>query len=90
MLEKDDVFKAEGKLYCVLDITNYNGHEYCMCNEMQDEKTFGANYRVFENFDDGIEHVEEDDLLNTLAPIFSANINTAIYSEDSEETGEEN
>ena len=66
MIEKDDVFEADDKLYVVLESINYNGHEYCLCNEMQDEKTFGATYRVFENFDDGIELVEDDDLLNKI------------------------
>ena len=41
MIEKDDVFTVEDKLYVAIDLLNYNGHEYCLCNEMQDEKTFG-------------------------------------------------
>ena len=83
MIEKDDVFEADDKLYVVLESINYNGHEYCLCNEMQDEKTFGATYKVFEIFDDGIEPVEDDDLLNNvLSPMFSNNVNIAMYKED--------
>jgi hypothetical protein len=82
MIEKDDVFRAEDKLYVVLDALNYNGHEYCLCNEMQDEKTFGPNYVVFENFDDGIEHVEDDDLLNTISPMFTNNFAADVYGEN--------
>ncbi len=84
MIEKDDVFEANDKLYCVLDSINYNGHEYCFCNEMENEKTFGAKYVVFENFDDGIEFVDDDDLLNKLSPLFSNNINNEAYSDEEE------
>ncbi len=85
MIEKDDVFEAQDKLYCVLDTINYNGHEYCLCNEMENEKTFGAKYTVFENFDDGIEVVEGDDFLNKILPLFANNINLETYSESEEE-----
>ena len=85
MIEKDDVFEAQDKLYCVLDTINYNGHEYCLCNEMENEKTFGSKYTVFENFKDGIELVEDDDLLNTISPLFANNINQEIYSASEEE-----
>ena len=85
MIEKDDVFTVEDKLYVAIDLLNYNGHEYCLCNEMQDEKTFGPNYRVFENFDDGIEYVEDDNFLNTILPMFTNNIATEIYGENAGE-----
>ena len=83
MIGKDDVFELDGTLYCVLDVVNYNGNEYCCCNQMENEKTFGATYKVFEIFDDGIEPVEDDDLLNNvLSPMFSNNVNIAMYKED--------
>ena len=82
MIEKDDVFDAEGKLYCVLDSINYNGHNYCLCNVMDNEQTFGATYVVFENFDDSIELVEEEDILNEISPIFSNNLYVETNSEE--------
>ncbi len=77
MVEKDDVFELGGKLYCTLDVINYGGREFCLCNIMENESTFGANYAVFQNFPDGVERVEDDELLNLLSPIFSNNINMA-------------
>lgn len=82
MIEKDDVFELEDKLYCVFDVVNYNGSEYCFCNEMENEKTFGAKYVVFENFDDGIEQVYDEDLLNILGTMFTNNINNEAYEDE--------
>jgi len=85
MIEKEDVFELDNDLYCVFDQINYNGRDFCFCNKMDDEKTFGANFFVFENFEDGIELVEDEALLNELSPIFTRNINIEAYTEDEEE-----
>ncbi len=85
MIKKDDVFEVEDKLYCVLDTINYGGGEYALCNEMENERTFGAKYAVFQNFEDGIERVEDDDFLNKISPIFTNNITQDIYGEDQED-----
>lgn len=85
MIEKDDVFEVEDKLYCVLDQINYNGRDFCFCNQMDDENTFGSKYFVFENFDDGIELIDDEDLLKEISPIFTNNINVEAYTDDGEE-----
>ncbi len=85
MIEVDDVFELEGKLYCAFDATNYNGRDFVFCNKMDDEKTFGAKFFIFENFDDGVELIDDEALIKELTPIFTNNINTALYANDEEE-----
>jgi len=89
MIEKDDLFTAEDKLYVVFDQFDFEGNNYCLCNEMVNEKTFGKKYVIFQNFDDGIEEVTDKDLLNRLIPIFTRNINLDYYNSEFVNMGEE-
>ncbi len=81
MIEKDDIFEANDKLYVVLDQVDFEGNNYCMCNEMVNENTFGSTYVVFQNFEDGIVKVEDDNLLNRMAPLFGEHINNEAYED---------
>ena len=89
MIEKDDLFEAENKLYVVFDELEYEGNDYCFCNEMVDKKTFGRNFTIFQNYSDGIEKVEDQELLNKLLPLFSNKVNIEIYNGFHVDMGEE-
>ena len=89
MLEKDDLFELDDKLYVVFDDYNYEGNNYCFCNEMVDNKTFGKTFVIFQNDNDGIIEVKDRVLLDKLLPIFQNSVNIEVYNQYQSKMGEE-
>lgn len=89
MLEKDDLFELDDKLYVVFEELHYEGKDYCFCNEMINDKTFGKKFVIFQNDADGIILIDDKDLVSKILPMFQNSVNAEIYDQFQSKMGEE-
>ena len=87
-LEENDVFELDDVNYIALNISIYYNKKYCFANELVDGETPTSKFVFFEVDKDGVELIEDEELIKDLLPIFTNNINKLMTAMNIENEGE--
>lgn len=74
-IEIADMISLKGEKYITLDVIEYQNKKYAFMNKLDNEEEPTSEYYVFTpKGDDDIEVIADENLMNTLIPIFQDNL----------------
>ena len=73
--EVGDIIKVLGVEYVVLDEILYEENKYIFTNKIKENDELGKEFYTFEVYDNGVNQIKDDKLLEILLPVFHKNIN---------------